>query len=339
MTGTRCHASESQRRAGAPDSAQPLRHQAAEGTRKALADSTRKGELVSGGSVVERGLLAPCRGTRVAKWMFAMRHHRWPAVLLALGAVATGGCDRLAARVEFKQGNSDYKSESYRTAIESYKRGLDLDPGAKQVWRSLGLAAMALYRPGDASPANLAYAKQAVEAFDRYLEAYPRDEKVHEYQLTTLLNSEQYDAALAKLETGARAKPDDARIQDAIVSVLLKAKRFDQASARVASLGPRASYVMNYSLGVACWDRAYRDPMLDVAARSKVIDTGIGALRRAVEQQPDAFESNVYLNLILREQAKIELDPEKQQALLAEATTYQEKAKAIAKAKKAAPAA
>ena len=268
-----------------------------------------------------------------------MRSKRWIGAVCALGALVAGGCDQFAARVEFKKGNSDYKNESYRTAIDAYRKGLELDPSAKLVWRSLGLAAMAVYRPGDSSPANLDYAKQAVNAFSNYLEAFPNDDKVHEYLLTTLLNSEQYDAALARLEEAARKNPEDPRMAEGIVSVLLKAKRLDDAAARVAKMGSRATYNMNYAVGVFCWDKAYRDPMLDAEARSAIVDKGVAALKRAVEQQPDAFESNVYYNLILREKAKLELDPDKQQALIAEAMTYQEKAKAIAKAKKAAGAA
>lgn len=268
-----------------------------------------------------------------------MRSKRSFGAALAIAALAVCGCDRFAARIQFKQGNSDYKNESYRTAIENYRKGLELDPSAKQVWRSLGLAAMALYRPGDDTPTNAGYAKQAVEAFQNYLQAFPKDEKVREYMLTLLLNSEQFDKALAELETASRENPADPRLEEGIISVLLKAKRLDQATARLAARGSRATYAMNYSVGVFCWDRAYRDPMLDNEARSKIVDQGVAALKRAVEQEPDLFESNVYYNLILREKAKLELDPVKQQEIIAEALKYQDKAKAIVKARKAAGAA
>jgi tetratricopeptide (TPR) repeat protein len=253
-----------------------------------------------------------------------------------LAASLLTGCERFSARLEFKKANGEYKNENYRSAIESYQRGLRLDPNAKRVWRSLGLAAMAVYRPGDNSPSNLDYAKTAIEAFDNYLQAYPDDSKVSEYLLTTLLNSEQYDAALKRLEAAGKANPTDMKIEEGIVSVLLKAKRLDEAAARVARMGARATYTMNYSVGVYCWDKAYRDPMLDPVSRGKVVETGIGVLKRAVEMQPETFEANVYYNLILREKAKLEPDPDKQQAIYAEALKYQDKAKAIAAAKKAA---
>ena len=63
---------------------------------------------------------------------------------------------------------------------------------------------------------------------------------------------------------------------------------------------------------------------------------GLKVLKRAVEQEPGTFEANVYYNLILREQAKLEPDPDKQQLIYAEALKYQDKAKAIALARKAA---
>ena len=48
-----------------------------------------------------------------------------------------------------------------------------------------------------------------------------------------------------------------------------------------------------------------------------------------------AVDSNVYLNLILREKAKLETDPVIQQELIAEAVRYQDKAKEIVQKRKA----
>jgi hypothetical protein len=54
---------------------------------------------------------------------------------------------------------------------------------------------------------------------------------------------------------------------------------------------------------------------------------------------PESFDSNVYLNLILREKAKLELDPVVQQELINEAIKYQDKAKEIVAKRKAQAAA
>ena len=79
--------------------------------------------------------------------------------------------------------------------------------------------------------------------------------------------------------------------------------------------------------------------MLSPEQRGVIVDAGIEALRKSVAMTPDSFDSLVYLNLILREKAKLEVDPVKQQELIAEAVIYQDKAKAIVAARKAQAAA
>lgn len=241
--------------------------------------------------------------------------------------------------MEFKQGNASYKSENYREAIMYYKRGLDLDPDSKQVWRSVGLAAMAVYRPGDTSKQNLGYAEEALSAFEKFAEAYPDDAKVQDYILTILMSSERYDDALKRLKAKVAKNPNDKETNQAIVTVLIRADKLDEAIAYVKGLGARADGVSHYTVGVACWDKAYHDPMLSPEQRGLIVDAGIDALRKSVALTPDSFDSLVYLNLILREKAKLEVDPEKQQALIAEAVIYQDKAKAIVAARKAKEAA
>jgi len=259
----------------------------------------------------------------------SLRGARACAALLALALVAAG-CDKFSARVEFKKGNSAYKNEEYREAIAAYQRGLALDPEAKAVWRSLGLAAMALYRPGDTSADNAQYAKQAIDAFQNYLQEFPKDEKVEDYLLTTLINAGKYDDALAKLQAEKALNPGDSKLDEGIISVLVKAKRVDEAAKRMEDLGPRATYQMYYAVGVALWDDVYHNPTPDLAKRTEEVDTGLAALRHAVTMKPDSFDANVYVNLMIREKAKLETDTTKQQALYAEAEKYRQKETEIA---------
>lgn len=250
-------------------------------------------------------------------------------------SVSLAGCDKFEARTAFKQANVSYKNENYREAIAGYERGLRLDPNAKKVWRSLGLAAMAVYRPGDISKENLLNAKTAIDAFENYAKAFPEDPKVQEYILTILMSSERYDEALKRLRELAAKNPADKSNNQAITTVLVRQKKLDEADRWVRGLGSRADSVNHYTIGVAAWDVAYHDPMLPAEERLRIVEMGIEALRRSVKMAPDSFDSNVYLNLILREKAKLETDPEKQQALIAEAIIYQDRAKAIVVARKA----
>lgn len=264
-----------------------------------------------------------------------MPNRRLRALAFALVVpLAFAGCDKFEARTAFKQANVSYKNENWREAIAGYERGLALDPSAKKVWRSLGLACMAIYRPGDTSPTNLEYADTAIRAFENYAAAFPDDPKTQEYILTILMGAERFDDALKRLRANAQKNPNDKPTLQAITSILTKQKKLDEAHAFVKSLGARADSTNYYTVGVAAWDIAYRDPMLPPEERMKVVELGIEALKKSVDMAPDSFESNVYYNLILREKAKLETDPEKQQALIAEAIVYQDKAKLIVQKRK-----
>src|SRR5262245_37201621 len=124
--------------------------------------------------------------TRLALVLVAL-----PALAVALTALAA--CNKVQARVELKKGNALYKDEAYAAALKQFQEGLRLDPGATFAWRSVGLTALALYKPGDESPQNEQYAKTATEAFEKYLADYPDDKKVREYLLTTYVNDKNYD--------------------------------------------------------------------------------------------------------------------------------------------------
>jgi tetratricopeptide (TPR) repeat protein len=241
-----------------------------------------------------------------------------------LAAPLLAGCDKVQARAELKQGNSFYQQEEYRQALAQFQKGLELDPSATFAWRSVGLTALALYRPGDPSPDNQKLGETAIEAFKKYLEAYPDDEKLREYLLTTLVQAKRYDEALQYLrEKGDQNDPDTVRAQ---VNILIQAGRFEEAWQLAQRMtGPNQAEVL-YSVGVATWDQAYRNPNLDYEQRGKMVDTGLEALRRALEVKPDYFEAMAYYNLMFREKAKLEMDGTKRLEYVAQADEWMKKA-------------
>jgi len=257
---------------------------------------------------------------------------------LSVAPVLTG-CQKIEARQALKSGNSFYLDERYREAIVEYQRGLQLDPSATFAWRSVGLSAMALYRPGLDTPDNKKFAATAIDAFQKYLAAYPDDQKVAEYLITTLIGSERYDDALARLKAEAQQHPDRVELQSMIVTTTIRAGRLDEAYSYAKGLGSRADATAFYAVGVACWDKSYHDPMLDPVARGKVVDTGLEAIKKAIDMRPDYFEAMAYYNLLFREKAKLETDPLKAQEWYAKAEDWTKKAIAVRDAQKAKEAA
>jgi tetratricopeptide (TPR) repeat protein len=231
---------------------------------------------------------------------------RFGAVSLSVVAVLTAGCYKFEARVHLKQGNVLYENESYREAMAQFQEGLEIDPAATFAWRSVGLSAMALHRPGVEGEENEQYANTAIDAFKKYLQTNPKDkDKVEEYLTTVLINSDRYDEALERLRKDAASDPTNADLDRAIVTTLLKANRIEEAYQHATRPGVKHDASLLYTIGVACWGKSYGDPTLPVETRVQVVDMGLEATKQSLELDPESFDAMAYYNLLYREKAKL----------------------------------
>jgi tetratricopeptide (TPR) repeat protein len=249
-------------------------------------------------------------------------------LLAALLALSAAGCAKVQARAELKKGNSYYQQEQYSKAMDYFKRGLDLDPDATFAWRSLGLSALAMYRPGDDTPKNLEYGRTSIDAFEKYLAEYPNDEKVEDYLMAMYVNLKKYDEALSFIDRRSQERPDEApKLQVARSNILTQAGRLDKALQLAQALPPEQRSVSLYSIGMTAWDKVFHDPgTMDFEERNKLVDMGIDAVKKAVDAKPDYSEAMVCYGLLLREKAKMETDGEKRLALEQQATDWRNKA-------------
>lgn len=248
-------------------------------------------------------------------------------VAAALVLLPALGCNKIQARAELKKGNGLYQQESYTKALAQFKKGLELDPDATFAWRSVGLSALALYRPGDDTPQNQEYAETAINGFERYLAAFPDDEKVQDYLMTTYVNAKRYDDALTFIEGKMKETPEQAgKFQKYRVTILTQAGRLDEAFQATAQLpGPDKAEAL-YTIGVTSWDKSYRDPSLNYEERTAVVERGVAALKQALDLKPDYFEAMAYYSLLFREKAKLELDEVKRAEYAATADKWLKKA-------------
>jgi tetratricopeptide (TPR) repeat protein len=260
-----------------------------------------------------------------------------PVLFALLVLPALSGCNKIQARAELKKGNTYYQQESYTKALDQYSQGLDLDPDATFAWRSLGLTALALYRPGDENPQNVKYGNQAIEAFEKYLADYPDDGKVQEYLMTMYVNTKRYNDALEFIDQQIQISEADgvperaAELQTYKIKVLTQAGRIDQAWQLAQQTQGEKRAEMLYSVGVAAWDKAYNDPTFDAVTREKIVDTGLQAVDAAVKAKEDYFEAMAYYNLLYREKAKLALDANQRLDYSAKADEWQQKAIAARK--------
>lgn len=251
--------------------------------------------------------------------------------LMLLLLLPLAGCHKIQARAKFREGHSEYRNESYAEALEKFQEGLELDPATTSVWRSVGLSALAIYKPGDETPRNQELGRTAADAFQKYLDDYPDDKKVREYLLTTLVNTKRYDEALAYLDKRAQEAPEETPgIQNLKITILTQSNRLDEAwnVASSGSGGPQQAEAL-YTVAVAAWDKVHNDPTLDVATRTKYVDLGLEAIDRAVKAKKDYFDAMVYYNLLYREKAYIQTDPLVAQEYTAKADEWKAKALAV----------
>lgn len=254
-------------------------------------------------------------------------------VALLLLAPLLGGCHKVRARVELKKGNEMYLNESYKAALIQYQKGLELDPSATFAWRSVGLSALALYRPGDTSKANKDLGNLAIQGFENYLKDYPDDEKIRDYLMATYVNSKQFQKALDYLAQQAQEHPENENIQAQRVRLLIEADRLPEAMQITSQLpSGQAKAEALYTIGVTIWDESYhRGDMMPPAERGKLVDQALAGMDEALRIKPDYFEAMVYTNLLLIEKGKMEVDEARKQEYMAQASQWREKAKALRK--------
>jgi tetratricopeptide (TPR) repeat protein len=265
-----------------------------------------------------------------------MRKASIPFALCVLLVVAPlVGCNKIQARIELKKGNKFYKDEMYKDALKQFQEGLQLDPAATFAWRSVGLTAMALFKPGVTSAENTKYADLAIDAFQKYLADYPQDRKVEEYLVGMWVNSAQYDKAITYLMKQRQDQPENTKFNSAIVNVMIKASRFQDALNFVDNYG-RHDPQLYYMIETQAWSRSYNDPTVTLEDRKQIVDIGLEAAQKAVDARADYMEAMVYYNLLYREKAKLTLDPKEQDALKAKADEWRDKALAIRDKQKAA---
>lgn len=260
--------------------------------------------------------------------------------LIAIATLTLGACDKIAAREDFHSGNNYYKDESYQAAMHSYQKGLKKDPTATSVWRSLGFSALALYRPGDQSPENKEYAEVAIDAFRKYLSAYPEDQKVREYLESILMGSGRKEEAIAMLQEDADKHPGDPKFQNSVIGAMAEAGMLDRAFAKAQSAQIQDAQIY-HAIGVTAWSKSYRNPPADVEEHRQIIEMGIKALEKALALQGNnpSIETLSYINLLWREKVKVEIDPFKQQDYIKTADGYRNRAIELRRQAKQAPAA
>ena len=241
----------------------------------------------------------------------ALKRAAW-VVLLACLMMTGLGCQKYKARTLMRDANNLYKSEKYLEAIRKYDQVLAIDPWWADAYRNTGLAYLALYQPGSTHKKDVEYSEQAIIKLRRYLQFVPTDERTEDLLMDTYLKTGRFEEAASFYKEKLKKDPKNSRVLQTIGMVYAKAGNFDEARKwfRARAEADPKNHEAWYSLGVLCWECASKGAELLVEEKRSLIEEGMEALDKAVSLKPDYFEAFSYINLLWRQKALTEMDPE-----------------------------
>jgi len=261
---------------------------------------------------------------------------------LSLSLLSLVSCTKVQARMAIKDANDAYAKEDYGTALKDYRKARDIDAASfPELDRMVGYSLIGLYSPEDKSPENVKNADAAAVELRNYLKKKPDDTIAREALINLYLNADRITEAINYFKEWLTTHKNDLSAVRSVAQLYSKQGNFNESLnwyekiTLLDSKNPEAFY----TFGVVCYEKVAKNPPADMAERMAIIEKGKLALRRATELKADYFEALVYLSLLHRQQAPLETDPVKQQALVAEADRIRNMAVAINNKRKAAAAA
>jgi tetratricopeptide (TPR) repeat protein len=104
------------------------------------------------------------------------------AIALAILVATTSGCgviNRIRAKNQLNEAARAYREGKFDEAEQHSREAATLDPENKTAPMFIARTIHAQYRPGVQSPENIAKAQKAIEAYQKILEANPKDEEAY----------------------------------------------------------------------------------------------------------------------------------------------------------------
>ena len=225
------------------------------------------------------------------------------AVTLAL--FSSVGCNKLRARDQLNKGVKAYKDSHYEQAIDHFQQSVQLDPGLINARMYLATAYVSQYIPGVDSPDNLRTAQQAIDEYQRVIDANPaRDQKVNSAKgiAYLYLNMKKFDDAKKYYRMAGDMDPNDPEPYYS-VGVIDWTACYQPRMEERAKLGMKPDEQLNPK------DKNQKKSCDELKQKNWAnIQDGIDALNKALQLRPDYDDAMAYMNLMYREKADVECD-------------------------------
>jgi tetratricopeptide (TPR) repeat protein len=215
------------------------------------------------------------------------------------------------------------ENDAYMTkAIENYTKAAELskDPLIKRRAMEYIVAAYAPDKLNDPS--------QAEPIVQKMITMDPNEPTAY-FQLSKIYeDAGRYEEAEQALLKARDARPNDPTVWSSIAGYYNRQGDFDktmEAFNKAAELDPNNP--QGYHLiGSYYQEKASKDFRLTPAQKAEMNAKGIAAEDKALQLNPNYIEALVYKNILLRQQANLEKDPDKQKELIRQADELRGKA-------------
>jgi tetratricopeptide (TPR) repeat protein len=224
---------------------------------------------------------------------------------MMLALISAVGCDKLRARDQLNKGVEAYKSSHYEQAIDHFQQAVQLDPALLNARMYLATAFVSQYIPGVESPENLRNAQQAIDEYQKVIDANSaREQKVNSAKgiAYLYLNMKKFDDAKKYYRMASDLDPNDPEPYYS-VGVIDWTACYQPRMAERATLGLKPEEHLNAKnkdQKKACDDLKVKN--------SPAITEGIDSLGKAIQLRPDYDDAMAYMNLMYREKADVECD-------------------------------
>ncbi len=226
------------------------------------------------------------------------------AALLVL-VVGASGCNKLKARDFLNKGVGAYKNGQYDNAIEFFKQAKQLDPSLMNARLYLATAYANQYIPGAPSEQNTRVGAQAINEFKDVLSVDPNNLSAVDglgsmlYQMAaTPYDPQKFEQSKSYHQKHIELKPNDPEPYYWIGAI-------DWTVSQRINLELRAAYNKgNIKKQVQDTDPMPPSVRAEYVAKSgAMVEEGIAALQKALQNKPDYDDAMAYLNLLYRRKA------------------------------------
>jgi tetratricopeptide (TPR) repeat protein len=246
------------------------------------------------------------------------------SLVVGIAALATmTGCDTLSARFRAREGCDLYHAGKFAEAAEKFDEAVDKDPNLPVLLLNQGTSNLAEFRQvGGKTPEGQKAATKAIAAYEKYLEKKPGDDRVKGALIQTFVETARYEDAVIFFRPAI--EKNDVEALSTLATIASKTGKPEEAEKwyqkRVdASAGKPEGYL---AYGIYLWNDLHDHQDWPHDKRAPKAQKALELLQKAIDLQPSAPNGYSYTNLVYREMAASDPNPDAKKKDLEEAARF-----------------